>query len=146
MLRLLVFHRTTEVIFKHQKSLGHRYSLLLIRQDQFCFLCSVFLCSLIIDRVLFVLFFFVCFFLFPKVMFDSQGRIVVNPNSTVHVPESNVIEEIDQSNVVEETTTRVTSASYTKRPKALRWSTEETYTFYMGLRQYGKTRLFVSCF
>jgi len=134
------------VISKHQKSLGHRYSLLLIRQDQFCFLCSVFLCSLIIDRVLFVLFFFVCFFLFPKVMFDSQGRIVVNPNSTVHVPESNVIEEIDQSNVVEETTTRVTSASYTKRPKALRWSTEETYTFYMGLRQYGKTRLFVSCF
>ena len=95
--------------------------------------------------MLFVLFCFTCF-LFPKVMFDSQGRIVVNPTSTVHVPESNVIEEIDQSNVVEETTTRVTSASYTKRPKALRWSTEETYTFYMGLRQYGKIGLFVSCF
>ena len=39
--------------------------------------------------------------------------------------------------MVEETHTRVTSASYTKRPKALRWTKEETYKFYMGLRQYG---------
>ena len=70
-------------------------------------------------------------------MFDKHGRIVVNPSSTIHVPESNVTEHIDDRNVVEETHTRVTSASYTKRPKALRWTKDETYTFYMGLRQYG---------
>ena len=70
-------------------------------------------------------------------MFDQNGRIVVNPTSTVHVPESNATESLDASNVVEETHTRVTSASYTKRPKALRWTKEETYKFYMGLRQYG---------
>jgi hypothetical protein len=70
-------------------------------------------------------------------MFDKNGRIVVNPTSTVHVPESNATESLDAGNVVEETHTRVTSASYTKRPKALRWTKEETYKFYMGLRQYG---------
>ena len=73
----------------------------------------------------------------PQIMLDAEGNIIINPTSTVHIPAARTTEPVDERNVVEETANRVTSASYTKRSKAMRWTKEETYKFYTGLRKYG---------
>ena len=78
----------------------------------------------------------------PRLVLDlrscwMQRQHHYQPTSTVHIPAARTTEPVDERNVVEETANRVTSASYTKRSKAMRWTKEETYKFYTGLRKYG---------
>ena len=49
-----------------------------------------------------------------------DGKILINQASMVFVPEAN--NRIEQSNISEDGQNRVTSASYSRRTPAMRWS------------------------
>ena len=65
-----------------------------------------------------------------------DGNIVINQASMVYVPEANTT-QLEQSNISEEAQNRVTSASYSRRTPAMRWSVKDTGKFYDLLRQFG---------
>ena len=62
--------------------------------------------------------------------------ILINQASMVFVPEANTT-ELEQSNISEDGQNRVTSASYSRRTPAMRWSVKDTRKFYDLLRQFG---------
>eukprot|EP00944_MAST-04C_sp_MAST-4C-sp1_P015642 g15642.t1 len=65
-----------------------------------------------------------------------DGNIVINQASMVFVPEANNT-ALEESNTAEESHNRVTSASYSRRTPAMRWTVKDTRKFYDVLRQFG---------
>jgi len=67
-----------------------------------------------------------------------DGQLVIDPGSLLVTAEAPPVSHED-FDVVQETASsgRVTAASFAKRPRARRWSPEETERFYEGLRLYG---------
>ncbi len=65
-----------------------------------------------------------------------DGNIVINQASMVFVPEANNT-ALEESNTAEDNHNRVTSASYSRRTPAMRWTVKDTRKFYDLLRQFG---------
>ena len=65
-----------------------------------------------------------------------DGNIVINQASMVFIPEANNT-ALEESNTTEEKQNRVTSASYSRRTPAMRWTVKDTRKFYDLLRQFG---------
>eukprot|EP00743_Colponemidia_sp_Colp-15_P006873 GILK01007416.1.p1 GENE.GILK01007416.1~~GILK01007416.1.p1 ORF type:complete len:367 (+),score=54.06 GILK01007416.1:83-1183(+) len=72
----------------------------------------------------------------PKLQLVN-GKIVVDASSLVVTAEAPKSDTVVEYEVVHESTSRVTSASFIKRTPNNRWTDEETDKFYAAIQQYG---------